>query len=418
MIIRLFSRGGSGPPPIKNIESPRFKSRTGSGIVLAAIVMVAFLFFGPKGSGSHPGIEDISYVYHGAAVDQNYKVINLDPAEIKSVQQSVLELIDAAASEASNPSGADFSSPEEQLEIPDVSAEIRELLARQAEIEKGIHRLSHSQKEFMRERLNVVGESLAEMSNALDGVLPVWTTVGSYDDTSVKPGDGYIETCRANDVPIPPNWPDERWVSRGELPFFFADFPDAKTTEVFTYEEPNGRGLCYALVRKNHNKWYEAVGIICQSKATGKACFWDNIVPGLRMDTRIRGLEIKLDIRTMGNAWTMRERCTDCHRGDNVFLIHPGTPLAAVTQRIPDVRYTPIGKEDWENPEPMEHKGEGACSQCHELAAPTKRFCGLLRQAAEKTMPSPAQPAGWDNPRPEYRDAIEKIKARCKALGE
>jgi len=64
----------------------------------------------------------------------------------------------------------------------------------------------------------------------------------------------------------------------------------------------------------------------------------------------------------------------------------------------------------------MEHKGAGACTQCHELPAPTKHYCGLLRQAAEKTMPSRERPAGWDNPLPEFMAAIDKLKARCAPL--
>lgn len=238
------------------------------------------------------------------------------------------------------------------------------------------------------------------------------------DAPGTLPGDDYIETCRANDVPIPPDWPDDRWVSKGELPFVFAEFPDAKTNEVYTFEDPNGRGVCYALVRKNHNRFFEAVGIICQSKRTGKACFWDNVIPGERRDDRIRGLEIKLDMRKIGNGFNMRQNCTECHRGAKVFLIHPDTALSAIVATKPDVRYSPIGQKDWDNPPPMEHRGSGACSQCHELATPTKRYCGMLRQAAEKTMPSRDRPAGWENPLPEFKEAIDRIKARCARFGE
>lgn len=238
------------------------------------------------------------------------------------------------------------------------------------------------------------------------------------DDTEASaPGDAYIASCQANDVPIPPDWPDERWVARGELPFVFAKFPDARTNEVYTFEDPDGKGVCYALVRKNHNNYFEAVGIICQSRKTGKACFWDNVIPGPRVDERIRGKEIHLDMRKIGNGSNMRQNCTECHRGAKVFLIHPDTPLSAIKATKPDVRYSPIGQVDWTNPPPLEHKGSGACSQCHELPEPTKHYCGLLKQAAEKTMPSRANPAGWDNPRPEFREAIEKLKERCAVLG-
>lgn len=246
------------------------------------------------------------------------------------------------------------------------------------------------------------------------GVMPIPTV----EAPGALPGDEYIETCRSNDVPIPPDWPDDRWTSRGQLPFVFAEFPDAKTNEVYTYEDPNGRGVCYALVRRNHNKYFEAVGIICQSKKTGKACFWDNVIPGERRDERIRGLEIKLEMRRIGNGSNMRQNCTECHRGAKVFLIHPDTPLSSVSALQPDVRYSPIGQEHWDNPPPMEHKGTSACSQCHELPTPTKRYCGMLRQAAEKTMPSRERPAGWDSPLPEFKNAIDRLKALCAQFGE
>lgn len=249
------------------------------------------------------------------------------------------------------------------------------------------------------------------------GALEEQVTVVADDTDTPAPGDDYIASCRANDVPIPPDWPDERWVARGELPFVFAKFPDAKTNEVYTFEDPSGKGVCYALVRKNHNSYFEAVGIICQSRKTGKACFWDNVIPGPRVDERIRGQEIKLDMRRIGNGSNLRQNCTECHRGAKVFLIHPDTPLSAIKATKPKERYNPIGQVDWINPPPMEHKGSGACSQCHELPEPTKHYCGLLKQAAERTMPSRANPAGWDNPRSEFKNAIEKLKKRCAAFG-
>jgi hypothetical protein len=413
MDIRLLSRGGRSPAALLSTRSRPRRLRTGLLIVGAAMGMIAVSQV-PWNSTGDLTIQDISYVYHGTALDQNHKAMEFDAAAVEGVQKSVLELIDKAPDTAT----WDLRDAERpaQPKASVVSSDVMDLLAVQAEIDSGLFRLDEEQQQSVRERLNAAMQSLASLSDGtlvagrLDGILVL------DDDLSSQPGDQYIDICKANDVPIPPNWPDERWVSRGHLAFTFADFPDAKTTEVFTYEEPNGKGVCYALVRKNRNKWYEAVGFICQSQKTGKACFWDNVIPGERMDNRIRGLEVKLDIRKIGNATNMRERCTDCHRGESVFLVHPGTPLDAVKQRVPEVRYTPLGQEDWENPPPMEELGKGACTQCHELAAPTKRLCGLFRQAAEKTMPSPARPAGWDNPLPEYKEAIEKIKARCAAL--
>src|SRR5678815_5846899 len=77
--------------------------------------------------------------------------------------------------------------------------------------------------------------------------------------------------------------------------------------------------------------------------------------------TPITGPDIKLDIDTIGNGMTLGENCTTCHRGDNVFNIHPGTALDLSRPNAPGgpyvtdifdpngtgIRYTPIGQPHW-----------------------------------------------------------------------
>jgi hypothetical protein len=173
------------------------------------------------------------------------------------------------------------------------------------------------------------------------------------------------------------------------LDFKFNFLESGPSTEVWTYETPEG--LAYALPRKN-GAFISLLGIISQSKATGKACFWDNREAST--GRRITGEGIMLRIAELENGSSLSENCTVCHRGGNAFIIHPKTPLGIPANRDPDVRYTPIGQAGWENPPAFSASGSGSCSSCHEIADPTTSYCKILRQAAEKTMPNPENPVG------------------------
>ncbi len=229
-----------------------------------------------------------------------------------------------------------------------------------------------------------------------------------------KPTSPYIADCRTNKVPIPPPWPTGGWNKRGPLPAQFIFASTDKAAEVWTYEVEQ-EGLCYALPRTKGNV-IELLGIICQSKRTGKACFWDNIDATTR--ERITGVEITLPIDKIQGGDALSENCTTCHRGDNAFIIippndtHLGDPPRSL--RDPDMRYTPIGQATWSNPPAFSTKGSGACSGCHEIAALNPNICQFLRQAADKTMPSTATPAGWTSPSEAYSAHIRSMKdAMC-----
>ena len=82
------------------------------------------------------------------------------------------------------------------------------------------------------------------------------------------------------------------------------------------------------------------MGVFCQSSTTGKACFWDSKdrVTG----AAIQGpLDTPMVIANLRNGDTLVENCTDCHRGENVFLVHPGTPLAFGASAVSPSWYTP-----------------------------------------------------------------------------
>jgi hypothetical protein len=173
---------------------------------------------------------------------------------------------------------------------------------------------------------------------------PVPTRAATVTVTSQ--GD-YMHRCRANGVPIPPDWKPSslEWESHGNLHTILltpnnleqAPVDDHSFASVWSYASPNVRGACIALGRNGGS-----FQIICQGAETGHACFWSN------------------DLRSPGTSWTpetteiriasLRDPdqgfapgtvpCTECHRGNNAFLYAPDDATWATVLRPEHVRPT------------------------------------------------------------------------------
>lgn len=254
--------------------------------------------------------------------------------------------------------------------------------------------------------------------------------------SSVPPGASqYMKDCAAAGVPLPPPWGDPRWVNQGELPDKnnFAG-GDKRYTEVWTTKTPGG--ICYALPRRKDNASdpIELLGQICQSSATGKACFWDNV--GLD-GKRVTGDKTNgVDPSKLQGGDKLEENCTACHRGDNVFIIHPGTPLdqpgsnpctgggKSPTEQNTSKPYQPIGrpgrgpgddggfKNDPRTTPLPSGQGNG-CTSCHTIPPVTQRYCGLIRGFVE----SGEMPPGGGLDENEKKD-VEALKAECNKLAK
>lgn len=238
----------------------------------------------------------------------------------------------------------------------------------------------------------------------------------------------YIQKCRKAGVPIPPNWGSKQWLFQDRLDskFTFAGDP-SNITEVWAYADANVAGTCIALPRRDQTtKEIGLLGIICQGIESGKACFWDNIdkMTGKRL-TGKAGESFRID--SVQDGSNVAENCTNCHRGYNVFMIHPGTALDIGDDFDidPVQRYEPIsGQDGWGNPGPMIVAGTRPCGSCHEIPEfgnenntdPTmpSAFCRIIEQAADKTMPSIARPAGWEKPDPRYAPHIDLFRTKCE----
>jgi hypothetical protein len=258
----------------------------------------------------------------------------------------------------------------------------------------------------------------------------------------------YMKDCDAAGVPLPPKWGDERWVKQGNLPQEKVLASSAPTTEVWTYKTPDG--ICYALPRIDGTPpTIQLLGQICQSNKTGKACFWDNLSAA---DGKTRTpVTNNSGPENMAGADKMDipegEQCTSCHRGDNVFIIHPGTalqqgpsnpcssdgpfdmPLDDRPTDSPKKPYEPIAPKFGNKNEPLVPPlKNAACTNCHSIPKLTVGYCQTILSRVIDGQPGSAGPPPRPAILPEMpppdgkRDAqdqasADELKDRCKAIG-
>lgn len=226
-------------------------------------------------------------------------------------------------------------------------------------------------------------------------------------------GKEYIEQCRAAGVPIPPTWGTRSWNYEGDLTTNFIG--SGNPASVFTAESTNPNGICVALPRINGST-ISLLGIICLGRNTNNVCFWD------RANTPV-GDEVPITDFLGGTA--LGDVCSDCHAGENPFVVHPGSPLDMGNRIKTSAWYTPVVKPSWpQNPGPSilpEIVPLGAsdqrCTSCHnqsgagrfpEVGALTMYCSVVLDNAINQTMP-PGSPGN-----PNYAAHADAMRAFCK----
>ena len=233
----------------------------------------------------------------------------------------------------------------------------------------------------------------------------------------------YMAYCRKVRVPIPPDFAlsGTAWAPQGKLQTNLLQ-PGADAN-VWTYSDPVRRGACIALPRGGGGQRAGLSGIICQSATTGRACFWDSRDRDdsnpLRQMPALDWTSQRLRIAQLKDASNLTEPgsgvCTDCHRGNNAFLIAPDDPTWAKVLRGPLVtdpgstfttrversiemlnghaRYIPVtypaNRPDWVN----SVSNTGCAGTCHESpvlplpSLPTLAMPPLCSQTAGGGMP-------------------------------
>ena len=372
--------------------------------------------------------DDLAAVYHGLPLDKQGDIVDIDA-------NGILESFDATISKFS-----ESLSNEDTESLHQLSKSLAEedLLSDQlALILKGVEvqLIVDANKDLKSRTLDLSVQYLRELSKTFpveDGQrfnkesiiqLPLYAQQRNIrlkpeifdiirDWTTWFPID--LPYCVLNGVPQPPDWGAAGWVRKTAgavttVPFNrLYIFKDAGyTTEVWTATDPAGRGGCIALPRKRGTE--TTLGVICQNKDTGNACFWDNrphAGGSTYSDTQMSGLK-KSIVRDWVNgkdtALIGGGKCVNCHRGNNAFVLHQDTlisnnpPMPFNTNSA--VWYTMINSLGWINPPKTVLPGNGGCVTCHDIGSTTDRergnYCALLKLAANQEMPSVTSPATW-----------------------
>jgi len=214
-------------------------------------------------------------------------------------------------------------------------------------------------------------------------------------------GPEYVEECRRAGVPIPPDWGSPEWKSKG---FLTTDFLASPQSEIFAVESESPRGVCMALPRSSGNT-ISLLGMICLGTETSKSCFWDNQRNKQQFNIQ-KGTAVPLSAFAGGadlNGGTGGV-CTDCHAGENPYIVHPGQPMDLGNKIVPKAWQDPLVHPSWpQNPGPttalngivLTAPAELPCTSCHasgrhfpEVSTQTPGYCGLILPSAFKlTMP-------------------------------
>lgn len=334
-------------------------------------------------------IDRIAVVGHGIAFDRNMRAIPLDLRTIESMQGSLRDALGRSGRFGGQDGGRDggqdggFTANITAAIAANTRREERALLTG-ALINWQLERAGGRVREIYGWRNRFLIERTRALLDRREG--------GRYSPSEalrrllhegwvISTGEtGYIGECRAQSVPVPPNFSmttPGAWVNQGNLTYNILS--PGNPAQVWTWTDPARRGACVALPRDNGGPGTLA-GIICQSATTGRACFWDNLTradPTRRVPPATETMVIG-DLQD-GRTLAVGAPCTACHTGNNVFLMSPDDPTWAKLMRGPltagnfttifepqantvagGPRYTPIAHASWVNP-PMTTGCAGSC---------------------------------------------------------
>jgi hypothetical protein len=185
--------------------------------------------------------------------------------------------------------------------------------------------------------------------------------------------EAYCKECLEAGVPVPKAMFSSDWKFQGVIdnPFISRDLQ----AELWLYESKSPEGVCLALPRykmKDGKATNEIVllGIICLGKKTNKVCFFDNKKPLVRnVETDIKQFKGGIDL--LGG-----DVCSDCHAGENPYVVHPDKPpFATIISKLQTTAwYNPIIPASWpQNPGPTTLldavSSSGQCNSCHRVGS-------------------------------------------------
>jgi hypothetical protein len=404
----------------------------------------------PAAASAEPAaftLDPIAAVAHGALFDEDGARLEPDREFVLAAQAYYLGLLEARADEATR---AQLAEVRERLAAElagdDSRAYLNDALIRWladgAEDAETVAILGKSLALYAAyERLAVrPGERLAGDRATFAPVDAALAEAGAGARQGRAAPLTYAQKCQAARVPIPPAWGDPAWKLSGSLSNNQEFIFDEKQAIVYWWQSSAPRGTCIALPRKetlaDGRTVYGNLGVICHGVETSKACFWDAVNVEIGASKPI-GLFIQGDQPIISGGGN----CTDCHAGNNPFIIHPDSPLKLTGK--PGFDINNWNAVNWvdpliipampQNPGPtnalvgVTAPANGSCmdGNCHD--AGSKRllpelhaglqFCAIIKTAMtpskpgapnpKKTMPPSGVVAG------DFTNHINAINARC-----
>lgn len=250
--------------------------------------------------------------------------------------------------------------------------------------------------------------------------------------------DAYCEECLEAGVPVPSTMFGPEWKNLGAFDNEFIS--GSRTPNLLIYISNDPEGFCLALPRYDAGSDRASLfGVICMGTRTSKVCFFDNRSGVLhRRDTVIPFRPSFIggtDLVDNGGG-----TCTDCHAGENPYIVHPEkAPFVKVKDTLDEVNkpywprtwYDPLVAGVWpQNPGPtylLDGITEGGqCNGCHmqggsggrfpDISYPLNGYCtDVLTKAVRPvasggTMP----PFGQDIAR--FARQIDALQRYCGAI--
>lgn len=335
-----------------------------AAVLLGAGVSIAISQGTPTDSAADP----IAYVGHGAVFGANGRQVPVTAAFLRAAQDHYIARVGARATAAQAAAFAGRAQYIRDLTASDPKAELQ---ARNRLLDAFLTQVAPPDAVILRQRTGVLRALLArpefQPEGGTAGRLPVHleaqlAQVGLPAPAAAPPfallqaREAYMKKCAQAGVPIPPGWDQaaaKKWTRKGTLakPFIETSF-DAG---LYVYQSAKPLGVCMALTRFTNNVqsldygFYPLLGVICMGAepkndsngdARVDACFWDapdrvKIGDALPLSEFLSGPEFD----------GSKGICTDCHGGENAFIVHPDDP--AFKNNIQNLRpkawYRPIG---------------------------------------------------------------------------
>lgn len=242
-------------------------------------------------------------------------------------------------------------------------------------------------------------------------------------------GEKYVEECREAGVPVPQAMFSDEWAFQAIFDNEFIS--DTSQAELWLHTSESPPGVCLALPRypgtgAGSSDEAGLLGIICLGTQSSKACFFDN--PQGRAFRR--NVEVPISEFVGGSDLVANGQgiCTDCHRGENPYVVHPLKPaFAGLPSVLPLAWHDPLVVPSWpQNPGPINLldvvASPGRCDDCHrvgdagrfpEVATPLfQSYCQVVLATAVGPLPKRTMPAVGDISL--FTAHIDALKAACQ----